>query len=51
MRTIGLDTRCHVDCDLFHLKMRVEMYDRGRVDMVANQADRQKVSGVMQSCQ
>ncbi len=43
MHTIGLDTRSHVDCGLVHLKRRVKMYGKGRVDMVPNQADKQKV--------
>ncbi len=49
MHTKGLDTRCHVDFGLVHLKRRVEIYDMTRVDMVANQADKQKVWEVMQS--
>ncbi len=47
MHTIGLDTRCHLDCGLVRLKRRVGMYDKARVDMIAYQADKQKVWKVM----
>ena len=45
-------SRYKVSCRLWvgSLKMRVEMYDKTRVDMVANQADKQKIWEVMQSC-
>ncbi len=48
MQTIGLDTRCHVDCGLVHLKKGVEIYDTARVDMVANQAHQLQNSDAFQ---
>ncbi len=43
MHTIGLDTRCHIDCGLVDLQRRVEIYEGVRVGMIANQADKQKI--------
>ncbi len=53
MHTIGLDRRDHIhDIELgfVDLQSRVEIYERARVDMIANQADRQKFWEVMESC-
>ena len=49
MHTIGLDTRCCVDCALIPLRKRVEMYQMARVDLIINQADKQKIWEVMKS--
>ena len=49
MHTIGLDTRCLIDLGLIHLKWRVEIDERVRVDMIANQADKPKIWEVMES--
>ncbi len=49
MHTIGLNTGCHIDCGLINLKRRVKMYERPRVDMVSNQADKQIILEVMKS--
>ena len=45
-----MDTRCHVDSVLIEVNRRVEMYERARVDMTTNQADKQKIWEVMKSC-
>ncbi len=34
---------------VIHLKGRVEMHERARVDMITNQADKQKIWEVMKS--
>ncbi len=44
MHTIGLNTRCHIDLGLVHLKRRVEIYERVRVDMIINQTDKPNTS-------
>ena len=49
MHTIELDTRCHIDLGLGHKKRRVEISEGVRLDMMANQADKQKILEVMES--
>ena len=50
MHTIGLDTRCHMDLGLVHIKRRVEILEKVRVDTITNQADKPKIWEVMESC-
>ncbi len=40
MHTIGLNTICHIDLGLVHLKRRVGICERISVDMITNQADK-----------
>ena len=40
MHTIGLDTRCPIELGLAHVKRRVEIYERVRLEMIVNQADK-----------
>ncbi len=37
MHTIGLETGCHVDCGLVHLKRRGEMEDKGKDGLMWSQ--------------
>ncbi len=48
--TIGLDTRCHIDFGLVHLKRRVGIYGSVMVDMIVNQADKPQILEVIESC-
>ncbi len=49
MHTIGLDTRYPTEFGFAHLKRRVEIYERVRVEMIINQADKPKFLEVMES--
>ncbi len=49
MHTIGLDTTCYINLVLIHLKGRDGIYESVRADMIANQADKPKISKVIES--
>ncbi len=46
---IWLDTRCLIDLGLVYSKGRVGIYESVRVDTVANQANKPKISEGMES--
>ncbi len=46
-----LDAGFHIDLGLVPFKKRVEIYEIGRVDMIANQKDKPKILEVMKCCE